>query len=98
MKQKTIIKNLGCLASIGVALCLARSASAADSHWNGTPTDSVWNDPNNWTPAGVPQSVLQGLDPINGGNVWLDPANGDSVITIPAGDVENPGVGGGNPP
>jgi hypothetical protein len=85
--------------SIAAVLCLAHSVSAQDSHWNGTVGNTLWNVATNWSPAGVPPPQT-GLDPVNGGNVWLDPSpvDGDSVITIPVGDVETPGIGGGNPP
>jgi Concanavalin A-like lectin/glucanases superfamily len=87
MKTKTV-KKIMCASVVGLTLCLARSASAQDSHWNGTPGDNVWNDPNNWNPVGVPPSG--GPDFI--GNVWLDQANGDTLFVIPPGDVESPGV------
>ncbi len=72
--------------------CLVQTASAQDSHWNGTLTNNLWNNPNNWTPVGVPPPG----NPTNfTGNVWLDPSTngGDTVITISPGDVETPGVG-----
>lgn len=81
------------LAAFGLAAVLAHSA-AADSTWNGTLTNNLWSNPNNWSPVGVPPpgnptTTFQG-------NVYLDAANGDSVITIAAGDVESPGVGNTN--
>jgi hypothetical protein len=80
-------------AIVALALCLAHSVSAQDSHWNGTVGNNLWNNPNNWTPAGVPPPG----NPTTTftGNVWLDPSpvDGDSVITIGAGDTETPGVG-----
>ena len=89
MKSKT----LNYAASIAVTLCFALDVSAQDSHWNGTAGDNLWNNPNNWTPAGVPPPG----NPTTTftGNVWLDPSpvDGDSVITIGAGDTEMPGVG-----
>ena len=79
--------------SIALALCLAHSASAQDSHWNGTAGNNLWNNPNNWTPVGVPPPG----NPTTTftGNVWLDPSpvDGSSVMTIGAGDTEMPGVG-----
>lgn len=55
-------------------------------------TNNLWNNPNNWNPVGVPPPG----NPTNFvGNVWLDPSpvDGDTVITIPLGDVETPGIG-----
>jgi hypothetical protein len=72
--------------AVGLALCLIQPATAQDSHWNGTTANTDWNVAANWTPAGIPSSSVDA-------NVWLDAANGDSVITIPAGDVETPGSG-----
>jgi len=73
--------------------CLVQSVSAQDSHWNGTLTNNLWNNPNNWNPVGVPPPG----NPTTTftGNVWLDasPVDGDTVITISPGDVETPGVG-----
>jgi Bacterial Ig-like domain (group 2) len=76
--------------------CLIQTASAQDSHWNGTINNTDWNVATNWNPAGVPP-------PGNAtttftGNVWLDPSpvDGDTVVTIPQGDVEMPGVGNTN--
>jgi hypothetical protein len=80
------------LTIIAFMACWIQSASAFDSHWNGTKTNTFWNNPNNWNPVGVPPPG----NPTNfSGNVWLDPSpvDGDTLITIPAGDVEAPGVG-----
>ncbi len=85
-------KKIEYLAALGLATILVHSVSAQDSHWNGTPTDTLWSNPNNWNPAGVPPTGNPTPPPF-AGNVWLDAANGDSVITIAAGDVESPGVG-----
>ena len=93
MKTNTVTKP-GRLAAIGLVLCLVHSVSAQDSHWNGTPGNNLWNVATNWNPAGVPPAG--NTNATYQGNVWLDPANGDSVITIPAGDVETPGVGNTN--
>ena len=71
-----------------MAICLVQNSFAQDSHWNGTTSDTTWNNANNWNPVGVPPSGGAGFV----GNVWLDAANGDSVMTIPIGDVESPGV------
>ncbi len=49
----------------------------------------MWGNPNNWNPVGVPSSSVDA-------NVWLDSANGWSVITITNGDVESPGSGAGD--
>ena len=86
-------KTNKCLAAIGLAIGLAQII-CADSTWNGTITNNLWSNPNNWSPVGVPPpgnptTTFQG-------NVWLDPANGDSTITLGAGDVESPGVGNTN--
>jgi hypothetical protein len=86
MIQKMMLKAIGGLAVAGLALCLAPGSSAQDSHWNGTPGNTLWNVATNWTPVGVPPGTVDA-------NVWLDAANGDSVITIPAGAVESPGSG-----
>jgi hypothetical protein len=80
------------LTIIAFMACWVQSASAFDSHWNGTKTNTFWNNPNNWSPVGVPPVG----NPTNfSGNVWLDasPVDGDTLITIPLGDVESPGVG-----
>jgi hypothetical protein len=81
------------VACVAAALSVAYSVSAQDSHWDGTITNTLWNNPDNWNPVGVPP-------PGNAtttftGNVWLDPSpvDGDTVITIPVGDTEMPGVG-----
>ena len=110
------LKQLSCVASIGLALCLMHNASAQnpvpgtqnDYHWRGLGGDELWSNPNNWeiwtnldnqNPAVLVDSGLQGV-PAPGnptttftGNVWLDPANGSSVMMIGAGDTEMPGVG-----
>jgi Concanavalin A-like lectin/glucanases superfamily/Bacterial Ig-like domain (group 2) len=95
------LKKISYAASVVLTMCLLHSASAQDTHWNGTVGNNAWNNPNNWlfngTIAEVPPTQA-GLDPANGGNVFLDSANGDSLITITPGDVENPGIGGENPP
>ena len=87
------LKTLTHAASIAVTLCFAFGVSAQDSHWNGTVGNNLWNNPNNWNPVGVPPPG----NPTTTftGNVWLDPSpvDGDSVITIGAGDTEMPGVG-----
>ena len=87
------IKKITCAAAIGLVLCLVHSVSAQDSHWNGTMNNTDWNVATNWNPVGVPPpgnptTTYQG-------NVWLDPSpvDGDTVITVPLGDVETPGVG-----
>ena len=89
MKSRTLCYA----ASVALALCLAHSVSAQDSHWNGTIGNNLWNNPNNWTPVGVPPPG----NPTTTftGNVWLDPSpvDGSSVMTIGAGDTEMPGVG-----
>ncbi len=86
------LKKFSYAVAVGVAMCLIQNVSAQDDHWNGTPTSQAWNNPNNWifngTTAEVPPSGGAGFI----GNVWLDAANGDNVMTITAGDVESPGV------
>lgn len=81
-------------ASFVAALCLVQQVSAQDSHWNGTLGNNVWNISTNWNPNGVPPPGNLTTPYI--GNVFLDAANGDSVITISPGDVEAPGVGNDN--
>lgn len=92
MLTKTI-NQIGFAFAVGLTLCLAYHASAQDSHWSGTTTNTLWNNPNNWNPVGVPPPG----NPTTTftGNVWLDPSpvDGDSVITVPAGITEMPGVG-----
>ena len=81
-----------------LAACLVQLASGQDSHWTGTGGDNLWSNPNNWNPVGVPPDQT-GLDPVNGGNVWLQPVSGvPANILVGPGDVENPGLGGANPP
>jgi hypothetical protein len=108
MTKMTINKKLCYMASVGLALCLNHRVSAQDDHWNGTPTASgiLWNNPANWSEGVVPPNDATAnpsypCGNTNGtggaalyfaGNVWLDPANGDSVITIPPGDEEFPGI------
>ena len=48
MKPQTICH----LAIIALMACLVQSVSAQDSHWNGTLTNNLWNNPNNWNPVG----------------------------------------------
>ncbi|HWY30465.1 MAG TPA: LamG-like jellyroll fold domain-containing protein [Candidatus Acidoferrum sp.] len=92
MKTKTI-KQLGYACAAISALCFGQYVSAQDSHWNGTVGNTLWNVATNWNPVGVPPPG----NPTTtySGNVWLDPSpvDGDTVITIPMGDVETPGVG-----
>jgi hypothetical protein len=79
--------------SVVLATCWLRSASAQDDHWDGTPGNTDWNVATNWSLGIVPPSdATAGYGPDFAGNVWLDPANGDSVVTIPAGVEETPGV------
>jgi Concanavalin A-like lectin/glucanases superfamily/Bacterial Ig-like domain (group 2) len=82
------------LALVCLMLGLAGSASAQDDHWNGTVTNTLWNNPANWSlgivpPPGNPITTFTG-------NVWLDAANGDNIITIPPDDNESPGIGNTN--
>jgi hypothetical protein len=75
-------------ATVVLTTCLLQTAPAQDSHWNGTPGNNLWNVATNWNPVGVPGSGGAGFV----GNVWLDQANGDTLIVLPPGDVESPGV------
>ena len=86
MMKTTLKQSSGLLAATALALFLAPGVYAQDSHWNGTPANHNWNVDGNWTPVGIPPSNVDA-------NVWLDAANGNNVITIPAGDVESPGSG-----
>ncbi len=108
MKKMSLSKKLCYVAVVSVATCLTHRASAQDDHWNGTPTSSgvLWNNPTNWSEGVVPPNDATanpafvcgntngagGIGLYFAGNVWLDPANGDSVITIPPGDAELPGI------
>ncbi|MGA2748698.1 MAG: Ig-like domain-containing protein [Verrucomicrobiota bacterium] len=97
MTQKTTIKLLGFLASAALALSLAHTASAqTDWHWAGLDAGGVWSDPNNWLPEAGTTTFPPSVPPpaVSGQivNVWLDAANGSSVITITNGDVETPGI------
>jgi hypothetical protein len=87
------LKKLCYATIIALLACLIQTVSAQDSHWNGTVTNNLWNNPNNWNPVGVPPPGNPSSNFT--GNVWLDPSpvDGDTVITIPLGDVESPGVG-----
>ena len=72
--------------SVVLAAGLIYNADGQDSHWSGLGGDGLWGDPNNWNPTGVPSSTVDA-------NVWLDSANGWSVMTITNGEVESPGSG-----
>ena len=91
MKVRLLNLNLALWCAAALAVGFVHNSMAQDSHWAGTTTNNLWSNPNNWNPVGVPPPG----DPVTPfqGNVWLDAANGDTVITIAAGDVENPGVG-----
>ncbi len=84
MNNKNSLQQFGCLTAL--ALGLAPGAYAQDSHWNGTVANNNWNVAANWNPTGIPSSTVDA-------NIFLDAANGDSIFTIPAGDVESPGSG-----
>jgi hypothetical protein len=98
MTKMTIRKTLCYLAVGSLALCSSHNVSAQDDHWDGntnSPSGILWNVPANWSEGIVPPSDAippYGSNNYFAGNVWLDPANGDSVIEIPPGDVETPGV------
>ena len=84
--MKSITSTIAAAAVLSAGLLC--TASAQDSHWNGTPGNNLWNVAANWNPVGVPPSGGSGFI----GNVWLDQANGDTLFVIPPGDVESPGV------
>ena len=50
------LKQLSCVAAIGLALCLTHNVSAQnpvpgtqnDYHWRGLGGDELWSNPNNW--------------------------------------------------
>jgi len=75
--------------SVVLTAGLIYQAAAQDSHWSGLGGDGLWRNPNNWNPVGVPSASVDA-------NVWLDAANGWSVITITNSEVENPGNGPGD--
>ncbi len=84
------LNKLNAVVSLGLALGLIQSVYAQDDHWAGTTNNTDWNVATNWStgmlpPPGNPTTTYQG-------NVWLDPspADGDTVITIPAGYFANP--------
>ena len=81
MKTKSLYAAFVILAAFQVD-----SALGQDSHWSGLGGDGLWRNPNNWNPTGVPSSTVDA-------NVWLDSANGWSVMTITNGEVESPGSG-----
>ncbi len=60
---------------VALAAGLIHNASGQDSHWSGLGNDGLWASPNNWNPVGVPSASVNA-------NVWLDSANGWSVMTI----------------
>jgi hypothetical protein len=94
MTQNMTTRTTKQLAVVGLAIFLAQGGvMAQDSHWNGTTNNTAWNVATNWNPVGVP---FPGNPTTTfTGNVRLDPSpvDGDKVITVPAGDVETPGVG-----
>ncbi len=81
--------SIGVAISVVLAVCAIHNVSAQDSHWSGLGGDGLWGNPNNWNPVGVPSSSVDA-------NVWLDSANGWSVMTITNGEVESPGSGTGD--
>jgi len=89
MKRSNLVRYAGVGALIAL-LGAGQYAAAQDSHWNGTTTNTLWSNPDNWTPVGVPPSGSAATTYTGG--VWLDAANGDTVITIPADTVACPGV------
>jgi hypothetical protein len=93
MTQSIItIKKLTGWTCLGLAACLLNHAAAQDSHWSGPSTDTLWSNPNNWNPIGVPPPG--NATTAYAGNVWLQPVAGvPALITIAPGDVESPGVG-----
>jgi hypothetical protein len=94
MTQNMTTKPLHYLGALALAAGLVNSVFAQDDHWAGTPGNTAWNVGTNWSlgivpPPGNPTNTYTG-------NVWLDAANGDNIMTITAGDVESPGVGNSN--
>ena len=81
-----MITGKGSAISVALAACLIHTTWGQDSHWSGLNNDGLWASPNNWNPVRVPSSSVDA-------NVWLDSANGWSVITITDGELENPGSG-----
>jgi hypothetical protein len=81
-------------ASFALTLSLIQTASAQDNRWNGTVGNNQWNNPANWTLGFVPPPGNSNTP--YAGNIFLDAANGDTIITILPGDVETPGVGNDN--
>lgn len=79
------LKIISYVTAVGMALCGAHNVLAfPDIAWTGLGNDGLWNDPNNWTnfdndTASLPESNPQDPD------VQIDPANGWSLVTIPAG-------------
>ncbi len=71
-----------CPAACVVAACLIHSASAQNWHWTGLANNGLWASPANWDNG-------ETVPPTNAATVNLDSANGWSVITILAGEVEN---------
>jgi hypothetical protein len=70
-------------ASLVLAAGLAGSASGQDAHWTGLNGNAAWNNLNNWD-IGVPNATTK--------TAWLDIANGQSVMTIPAATTQNVGT------
>jgi hypothetical protein len=87
-RQYMKLKKLGYFAYVALATCLIHNVSAQNSTWNGTPGNDAWDVGTNWNPVGVPPPGGPGFV----GNLFLNPANGDSLIVITPGDVESPGV------
>ncbi len=70
------------LATIILAAGLVHKTAATDYHWTGLAGDGLWATASNWD---------NGVPPVGADNVYLDPANGSSVITIVPGETEWPG-------
>jgi Concanavalin A-like lectin/glucanases superfamily len=83
MTQNIIIKKLGYLASVGLAVGLASSASALDYRWTGNAGGGLWSTPGNWDLGAVPTDAA-------GNNAFV--GNTNSPITIAAGDTQSVGT------
>lgn len=77
-----MLRKLYCLIPVALAACLVQNASA-DTTWSGLGSDGLWDNPLNWNSGALPG---------NSGNVFLDPNNGSSSITIQAGESFTPGI------
>ena len=68
---------------VGLIVLAAAPARAVDKFWTGAGGNNVWSNPNNWSPAGVPQAadnVLLTMGP--GGIVDLDVTAAVASVTV----------------